>query len=737
MKRISLLIVCILLLSVLPMQVAAEQFQNGDFQSARGDMPTGWSIGYGSSAVAGENIRVMQNEYNQKNALWLYDADNTGTAHYRHITVSQSINNLVPGAEYAVTGYSKIINRGTSQGGVIKVSSGGAETSLTAYYSNTGVWEKQTLRFTVPENTTTATVLLRLVGGGELMWADMQLICVKKYISSLETDSVFHYSEQTEGTAEIKINPNLAPECAGGSVSFWIEDGTTTLWTKNVSLSDGGAEESFSPKLLSVKKKAYTLGATLLDADGQDMETQTVRIYRYDRPGMIAQDGTISIHGKEIKPVFAYHVRQKHYVKCAEAGINVIQNAMQGSVEGYVNMLDGALNEKGEPMVYMLLPLYNNMLPAGHPANLPLTKAVAQSNEIRNHPAFFGYLVMDEPFLNLKNPEEYLEQAYTAIREYDDEHPVFIMENHPDKYSVSAKYADILGADIYAGAADGEASASSIVAQNTALGREAAGEKPFWVLLQTFDYLGYFPTPMQLRGQIYQAMLSGADAVGFYKIEKAQNGSDLCDITEIWNLIFGLCTGGEHSLLTEKQEFTKTEDERLLARRWKSGNKQYVQLANCTMQEINAKIPLGVLEPGVCNARVIYGDAVNANVDLKRANLLVTLPTAAAATIELTYTDADCYVTDSESGMLVTDIEKGQTVDIIINGAAITTVDNQLRFAAAFYKGKNVMCDIKIYTKSKEDKIKIENITIPERADTMQVYVWKGSTLFLRLLKLS
>lgn len=739
MKKLSILLICLFLLPVMPIQGAAETFINGDFASVDGHMPTGWSIGYGSSAVVGENIQVLENKYNGKNALRLYDPNSTGTAHYKHMTVTQTLRNLVPGAEYAITGYSKMITKGTSQGGVIKISVGGEESDVTAYYSALNVWEKQILRFTVPDNASAASVLLRLVGGGEILWADMKLTCIKKYISTLETDAIFYYTDQTEGIARLKANPNLSEAVVGGSVLFTVEDAENTLWQQSITLSNGEVEIKFPLSVLSTEKKAYTLRATLRDAGGVILENCTQSVYRYKRPEMIASDGTIKVQGEEIRPVFAYHVRQKHYKVCAEAGINVVQNAMHSTVEGYVDMLNGALDETGKPIVYMLLPLYNGMCPAGHPANISLTKEVAQSAAIRNHPAFFGYIVMDEPFLNMKHPEEYLEKAYTAIRAYDDVHPVFIMENYPEKYRVSAKYADILGADIYAGVTDGTPPVSAYVTQNAAMGREAAGEKPFWVLLQTFDYQDYFPTAVELRGQIYQAALAGADAVGFYKIEKALGGKDLCNMPMIWDLISSLCTNGEYAVLTEKQSFITSESQNFIARRWERKDKQYVQVINRTMEEQTAEIPLGKLQSGIYEAVILYGDASKAKVDLNGSILRVTLPAAAAATITNEYTDAVCYAVDHGSGEYVSDVSGGQTVDIVINGGLLNMTAGHLQFFTTFYADGSApeLCGIRFYTKEKEESIRIENVKVPSDADEMQVYI-RGERLdFYRLLKIS
>ncbi len=739
MKKISVLLLCMLFISAPPSAAASESFTNGDFSviAEGGLMPASWNIGYGSIAVPGTNIEVLKEQFGAKNAVRMYDPNNTGTAHYKHVSIGQSLTGLTPGAEYTITGYSKLVTKGTSQGGVIKVTCGGKEHDITAYYSKIGVWEKQSIRFVVPDSASSASVLIRLVGGGELLWADMQVSRTKTYVASFETDEIFYYQDQAEGTATVRLNQNLSAAYAGGKVTFFIKDGESVLWHSDATLSAGTAKASFPLRYLSTKKKAYTAEVSVKDASGNELEKQSLRVYRYDRPSMISADGKITVNGKEIKPVFAYHVRKKHYKACAAAGINIVQNAKHSTVQGYIDMLDDALDENGKPIVHMILPLYNSMKPAGHPANIELTRAVAQSETVRNHPAFFGYLVMDEPFLNMEYPEEHLERAYTSIREYDDVHPIFIMENYSEKYSTTVKYTDILGPDIYVAGATAENPVSEYVSYHASIGSEAAGDKPFWVLLQTFDYVNYFPTATELHGQMYQAAFAGADALGFYKIEKASGGKDLNNIPEIWNMISGVCAGEEYTQLIKKETFVSSDSDAYLARRWESGNNKYVQVLNRTMEVQTMEVPLGSLAAGLYDAEVLWGDTSDAQVDLKRGVLRLKLPAAGAATVKLTYEAADCYVVDSGTGVAVESVSGGQKVDVVLHADALGLTESTLQLVTAFYAGGAVpeLSDMQFYQVQNEETVHITGVTVPTGAEDMQLYLWPSAARFKRLFK--
>ncbi len=726
MKKIFVLVICILLLSFIPAAAADEAFTNGDFSliAADGYMPQAWSIGYGSKAVPGVNIFVLTNQYEGKNALRLYDPNDTGDAHYKHMTVGQGLTGLTPGAEYTITGYSKLIKRGTSQGGVIKVTCGGEEHSVTAYYSAEGVWEKQSVHFVVPEGVTTASVLVRLVGGGEIYWADISVECTKRYISSFETDAIFYYSEQTTGKATLTVNPYLAEASAGGKAVFSLKDNGNILWSAEAALSGGKASVSVPLRFLSVMKKAYTISASLRNASGTEIESNSFSVYRYPRPSMLSADGKVTVNGKEIQPVFAYHVRKKHYQACADAGINIVQNAKHTTVQGYIDMLDGALDENGDPIVYMLLPIYNGMKPAGHPANIELTRAVAASETVRNHPAFFGYIVMDEPFLNMENPEEHLERAYVAIRAHDDVHPVFIMENYETKYGVTVKYCDILGADIYAGSAavDGQLLSEGVY-EYSKLGKAAADmqKKPFWVLLQTFDYKDYFPTAEELRGQMYQTMLAGADTIGFYCIEDAKNKVDLNDLP-IWQDIKTMVSGGELALLRKHRRASHTEGEEFIARFTGETGSVLVQLENRTMEERTFFLASDSDWDGY-RADSVYGDAIAAGII--GSMLYVTLPPSGGGTLRLV----------PQSGSAPSDtVMLGETVSVALFGEN-TGATEDVRASLAFYTSDGEMTDFITKTGTlgaqSEYDIPISDISVPLSYGriTMKVFLWKNGIM--------
>ena len=95
----------------------------------------------------------------------------------------------------------------------------------------------------------------------------------------------------------------------------------------------------------------------------------------------------------------------------------------------------------------------------------------------------------------------------------DDKHPVYCCESVPDKYRVTAKYVDILCADIYPGKGDFSKDVADL-ALRTKVGTE--GIKPMYVLVQAMSWGGIIPDGAMLRTQLFQAMMAGAQAVGYY-----------------------------------------------------------------------------------------------------------------------------------------------------------------------------------------------------------------------------
>lgn len=344
----------------------------------------------------------------------------------------------------------------------------------------------------------------------------------------LSTDAVFYYSDdQAEagktGTITTSINTGYFPEMANAQIVLEILDPDgNRVWpaagVDNTYTSvNGVVTETFPLAVLSQKEQRYEVVATLYDTDGTTIKQSKVQnVYVYDRPTSLSEDGVFTKDdGTIFYPEYAYHVvpaRSDEYMKLKESGINLVQMGAYSSPEQALADLD-----KAEAAGIMgFIALYNNMKPAGHNSNIDNTIAIIEA--VKDHPALFGYGIMDEVYLNLIDPENDMQASYRLIRSLDPKHPIMTVEAVSSFYEESAKFVDILCIDPYATAE------SQIVAINTEKAMDAVhNEKPVYVLLEAYrNAHGRFPTPDDIRNNIWQALIQGGSAVGYYSITDSE-----------------------------------------------------------------------------------------------------------------------------------------------------------------------------------------------------------------------
>lgn len=441
-----------------------------------------------------------------------------------------------------------------------------------------------------------------------------QTLAPEKY--TLETDNYVYYTEWKDtyqGHANITINTKAYPEYTQGTASFALMDGDTVIDSdKNVAFTGETVSWTFDINDLAELKKEYTVKGTLCDKDGNEIETKTTPVYRYNRPTGLDADGNILVDDnddgvKEIfNPVIVYHAPVADYERLAAAGINTVQFYKQGDLT-YEEALD-----KAESLgIKVLFPLYFNMKPAADPANQASTKSIVET--YKDHPAIIGWMIMDEPYNHDPNPEEALMASYKMIRDIDDENVIFCMENLPQYYQKVARFADVLGIDPYP---ENRQPVLSYVEHCIDRAHAAVdNRKPIHSVLQAYLGSGYFPDGTDMRHMLYDAFFSGTNAVGYYCFETAQPGVDL-DETALWSTLtafasdelenaFDVFTHNKYPICNEGQ----TEDVQYLS--YIKANKLYV-IALCeNTNGATVQIPLVKEDKttvfGAFDAKILYG----------------------------------------------------------------------------------------------------------------------------------
>lgn len=387
-----------------------------------------------------------------------------------------------------------------------------------------GEWVQLTQTFFTRENCYGVAVMPRLYGAGEVYFDD---IVVKQKGERAQfhfsTDGVYYYTDINEGTATATALRDIS--YTGKTVSFYLSaEGKNVQKLENVSFADGKAEFTYSLTALR-KNTPYTLTAVLLSGT-VEVDRQETEFYRMDRPAYLRKDGVYLKNGETpFYPVIGYHVSREDYGKVKEAGINVVQ-ATFADYTSLRNALDAAEKEG----IMVLAALYSGLEMPTSPGKYDVSyEAITR---LRNHPALYGWMVMDEPFANFPHheAEKGLREAYYFIRSLDPNHPVYVLDNQTITFEVTAKYADILATDPYTAAKHDRA---NYVYNQMVAAKEAAGDKPTYAILQAFRYSGVFPTGTELRSAVYQAFLADASAVGYYAINDADGALELYD-TPLW-----------------------------------------------------------------------------------------------------------------------------------------------------------------------------------------------------------
>lgn len=430
--------------------------------------------------------------------------------------------------------------------------------------TETGKWVHKSITFTAPTDATTATVYCRLYENGTAWIDDFTLVPLEeKKVMNVTCDQYFYYPETESGCAKAELLNMYKDTHKNGTVDFALKnpEGEMVASVTDKGLLDGIATFEFpiSP-LRDRKKEAFRISVTL-KSQGVSVYTAEKEVYCYPRPTQMTKDGFLQNEdGSLFVPTLGYHTNgsregyesvDKGNVlfaeECKAMGMNFLQLSTGAAsmyyhavkhltseeeiqkvkdnslLKAWLDLLS-SLNMKG------LVCLYEGMEAAGHPQNIEMTKRVV--NDFMNHPAVGAWAVMDEPFDMLSDPEYWLMLSYKAVRDLDDKHPVFFVDNSPN-IRIAAAFCDMVGADPYI-SYPMVASNQCIYENYPTCGNNPAaypGEcmrilrqtaerygKGYLALNQAYRYNGYTPALSELRSFWYQSIFEGANGAGWYEV---------------------------------------------------------------------------------------------------------------------------------------------------------------------------------------------------------------------------
>ena len=136
----------------------------------------------------------------------------------------------------------------------------------------------------------------------------------------------------------------------------------------------------------------------------------------------------------------------------------------------------------------------------------------------RSHPAVLAWYLWDEP---QPNALERVRQGYELVRALDPARPVFTLHVTPQSLAMFASYAEILGIDPY----PVPNQRLSHVWRYVSEARQVVGApRAVWTAIQAFAKAvpprpTRYPTPVELRNMVYQALIAGATGILYFSYE--------------------------------------------------------------------------------------------------------------------------------------------------------------------------------------------------------------------------
>ncbi|MDD6308441.1 MAG: hypothetical protein PUB07_03675 [Clostridia bacterium] len=507
----------------------------------------------------------------------------------------------------------------------------------------------------------------------------------------IDTNAVFYYSDdEGVGTGTIQINDTAYPSLSGLStvqIALKKEGSSTALATQNVSLTNGKGEFTFDTALLTEKTTPYSIEPISYSGEAQ--------IYKFDRPLCLDKDGIYhDTNGQLVSPLIVYRYNPSYIENGLQGGINVAQASLRN-----VSLVDGVPKTytKEEQLSYLkrtylecaetkasdtkwMIALYYNSKPAGADENIETTRYLVE--QLKDHPAVYAWMIMDEPFDKIACPEDDLRASYLAIREKDPNHPIYLCES-TEKVDAAGKYTDILSVDPYP--AERQAP-SPFPGDRVALATEKGG-KPVHSTLQAFLYGGYDPTGDDMRNMIYQSYMAGAKSIGYYLYRDADRNDLLLHENEnLWPTMTEFAEKEKDDMFKvfvtkEYPTFCTIKNDRYWLTAYVKEAKLYVLVLNRTSASIRETVSLQSDDNTVALTNFTVGELVGSGYTEKQGNnLYFSLAKYKAGRFEIIPNDANALAGFTENTLPIT---VGETASAFAATLGISTEEAMAAFGGS------------------------------------------------------
>lgn len=434
--------------------------------------------------------------------------------------------NLYKGAKYRLTSNARCGREGKFTLSYFDESGVAIGTKTRVIGDTGGAWTTAVYEFTFQKSAQRVCIFMH---SGD--YDDFTLTLIREPPRFFNDVQFVYYTQLVN--ADIKITPNteyFGTALSDNVINLEVSDGNTV--TYSVAGISASTENNISIPIttaMPIYGKDYIIKIDCCNSAGSVLYTFSQDISRFSRPSMLDSNGKIVIDNKPFVPVIGYTTPPSTYQKALELGINVVASTTADSSDpdGLFAMLEAA----GSAGFKVLAVFYNTYKTAT--STVAYQKTVAAVEKIQNHPALFGYMVMDEPG-NEDTMIAELKSTYKLIRSLDRVHPVYLCECMPYAYEDIVKCADILCVDPYpttSGNLITYVSDRVNIAKAVVLGRQ----KTLTAVFRAFYSSSLYQTANEMRHMAYQALLCGVDGIGWFNIGAFENQGSIWDRTTIWD----------------------------------------------------------------------------------------------------------------------------------------------------------------------------------------------------------
>lgn len=336
--------------------------------------------------------------------------------------------------------------------------------------------------------------------------------------------------------------------------------------TTSFELKDGKADFSIPAKNLKVGK--YPVTCRVYDAAGnvqKSFKFDVARVPKGKHEVIAWRNNYFMFDGKPFFPVTQWNIgfkAEESFYYAARHGINSTIVYFSGRRDKSLKLLDLA-HKYG-----MKLIASGGFIETPSPEKTArFLKSMEERfpPEVRNHPAFFGYFMTDEPLWG-GMPSSSLAFTQELYKDFDPYHPTWINAAPRNEVPDLIPYAaacDIYGCDIYpvpppnSHSGIDDKGLTSVGKYCLRMNETTFWRKPIWMALQGFAWAGLnratpldkhvYPTHTEMRFMAMDAMLNGCTGYGLWGtqlIKSAQFYQDMYDTSAELRLFSALFVNG-------------------------------------------------------------------------------------------------------------------------------------------------------------------------------------------------